>query len=383
MTTIHDIDPEDVSWIPRGAVNHVQRHVAEHRAMLQLLDPRTPPAALFAIFDAYADNSIHEYAYFHPNSTVSLRRHIKEHWVKYAGEDAFPDNYPDPATPTGHIEAQWWHTREEKLPGYKGKTQEEIEADAIDFGSLDEMGRKNRNRRVQAFIEHISQLAHEDEEVTDSTWEEATEGWLANFMDLVRVYPVSEVRDAIDQAVANFGAHYGNPGAYGWLRGYLDGYVESAQDSAPVLPKPEVTDLDAYGSGHEAGKADSQLVGGDAMAFERMFDAILANYNLVMETEDKDQRREHYHRMENQVRRLVRMVPEPRTRDLIYTTFATRDVAIMPVVGWATGYIGGYLGDRVKVLPDTHAEAVEAGMKEGARYRDALRRLNWMQPADA
>ena len=87
--------------------------------------------------------------------------------------------------------------------------------------------------------------------------------------------------------------------------------------------------------------------------------------------------------MERQIQRLVRMVPEPRTRDLIYTAFVTRDVAIMPIVGWATGYVGGYLGDRVKVLPDTHPEAVEAGMKEGARYRDALRRLNWMQPADA
>lgn len=379
MTTQHPIDPHDTSWI----LTNAQDLAALDRGMLQLLDPATPAAALHVLFDTFADNSVHEHAYYHPNSTVSLRRHIREHWVRHGGEDAFSKSYPDPATATEHIEARWWRTREEISPGIRNSIDSGVEQAESDFASFKEFANKARDRRVQAFIEHILDKARADEEVTESNWEEESEGWLQYFTDLIRRYPASEVRDAIDHAVAEFGAEHGDRGAFSQLRGYLDGYVETIQNLAPVLPKPHVSDVNAYSAGHETGVTNALLAKGDQRTLDRTLDAILASFNAAAQSSEDQQRNAYVDRMVSQVEQLVRWAPEPRTRDLLYTAFASRGAVELPIVSWASGFIAGYLGDSMEVFEGMQLDDNFEGHQEGANYRVLLRQLNWASPSES
>ena len=358
-------DPSDVSWL------HVDTSSAAalNRGMLQLLDPDTPESALRVLFDAFADSSVHEFAYFHPQSTVGLRRYIRDHFVSIAGESAFDYTFPAPDTATAQLSSQWWTTRHETLPEEIRSSEEVAEEQAqtdsmADFGLEAALG--TATRVIDEVVRGAESAAGPDD------WEAETEGWFANFMDLIQVYPKAEVRNDIDLALALFGGERGDVGAYGWLRGFLDGYITPFLDSAPV--KATVTDSVGYLAGHREGWVRARLAKGDTAEFERWLDEAVETLTEGMGADDAE---ESLHKGQTgfaSIRRLLRDSPTPRSRDLVFAALAKKGLAESPINTWATHYVAGYTGEPGDQEAGEFAEAAYAA---GVERRADLDRFRW------
>lgn len=169
--------PADLSWRagrhdPVGDVD---------RAVIQLLDPDTPPAALWALFDAFADCSVHEYVYFHPRGTVALRRHVRQHWVDLGGEEAFGEHYPPTDTPTAELARRWWRTRAEVVPVLLRLTSSDRDADRAILAGLRQLDREAALGIAHRLFGRLQECPAADRSVVrdQDDWEE----WVGRHLD--------------------------------------------------------------------------------------------------------------------------------------------------------------------------------------------------------